>query len=94
MVLVIVGLKEETVRFLMAIIVLFAFQLTADAQESADFASTAAPSKSWGKSRDMFVEQHQDQAKVKAFIRDLLGEDRPPASAGPEDNSTGTPTAD
>jgi len=76
------------VRILMAIVVMMSFQLKADAQESsADLSSSAPPSKNWGKSRDMFVEGTRDPAKVKAFVRDLLGEDRPPATRLPEENS-------
>jgi hypothetical protein len=82
------------VRILLAIIVLFTFQLNADAEESADFASSAAPSNSWSKSHDMFVTPARNEAKVKAIIRDLLGEERPPASVPPEENSAQTPAID
>ncbi len=86
-------------RFVLAIIMLITFQFKAEAQEStgystSDFSSTASSSPDWGKSRDVFVDKSVERSKVKAFVRDLLGEDRPPATAVPTETSAGSQTAE
>ena len=72
-------------RFLLAILLFAA--LSARAEESADFASTAETPKSWNATHDMVSGDQPNHAKVRAFINGLLGEDHssPPAQA--EENS-------
>lgn len=72
-------------RFLLALTLFFA--LAAHAQDSADFASSAAPAKSWNATHDMISDDQPNHAKVKAFVNDLLGKDRAPKAAIPEENS-------
>jgi hypothetical protein len=66
------------VRPLIALVVLFTMQLTAQAEDSADLSSSAAPVTNWSKDPDRFVNT-RNEAKVKAMIRELLGEERPAA---------------
>ena len=60
--------------------------LAAHADESADFASTAVPPKSWNATRDMVSDDEPNHAKVRAFINGLLGEERPSQKSA-EENS-------
>jgi len=79
-------------RWLTAIIVLFTIQLQAEAQESADFSSHV--NETWGQSPDAFVrDKYQNEARVKAFIRELLGEERVPSPAETEESSGAVETS-